>query len=147
MKTTVKMKTKTNVRKGPSNWAAAGTIILLFNMSVGAQTSTWVAPAAEAAKVNPVKSDASTLKDAKKIYTNTCGVCHGEKGKGDGVAAVACKPKPADHTSQKIHDESDGSLFWKMTTGKGPMPTYKKILTEQQRWELVNYIRTLYKGK
>jgi mono/diheme cytochrome c family protein len=38
---------------------------------------------------------------------------------------------------------TDGELFWKMTTGRAPMPSWQDKLTETQRWELVNYLRKL----
>jgi len=53
--------------------------------------------------------------------------------------------KPADHTSVAVQNQTDGALFWEMTTGHNPMPSYKLMFTEKQRWELVNYIRTLAK--
>ena len=89
--------------------------------------------------------NATVLADAKKLYTTNCAPCHGDKGRGDGPAAQALSPKPADHSSVLVQGETDGSLFWKLSEGRNPMPGYKKILTEQQRWELVNYIRTLAK--
>ncbi|HZY38300.1 MAG TPA: c-type cytochrome, partial [Mucilaginibacter sp.] len=82
-------------------------------MAARAQTKPWVAPATAQAVVNPVAPDASTLKDAKVIYITNCAPCHGDKGKGDGPAAAALNPKPADHTSPALRNESDGSLFWK----------------------------------
>ena len=69
--------------------------------------------------------------------------CHGASGKGDGAAAAALPPpKPADWTSAKVQAETDGELFWKITNGRGAMPPWKH-LPEKDRWELVNYIRTL----
>jgi mono/diheme cytochrome c family protein len=55
---------------------------------------------------------------------------------------VALNPKPADWTSRRVQDESDGELFWKITTGRGPMPAWRH-LPEADRWALVRYIRTL----
>jgi mono/diheme cytochrome c family protein len=52
---------------------------------------------------------------------------------------------PAKLSDPKLSTESDGALFWKITTGKKPMPTYGKRLSETDRWNLVNYIRTLPK--
>jgi mono/diheme cytochrome c family protein len=62
-------------------------------------------------------------------------------GKGNGIAAAALNPKPADHTSAALQKESDEALYWKMTEAHTPMPSYNQALTDTQRWMLVNYIR------
>ena len=59
--------------------------------------------------------------------------CHGAKGKGDGAAAAALNPKPADWTSKQVQDESDGEIFWKISTGRGAMPSWRH-LPENDRW-------------
>ena len=55
---------------------------------------------------------------------------------------MALNPKPADWTSKKVQDESDGEIFWKITTGRGAMPAWWH-LPEGDRWALVRYIRSL----
>jgi mono/diheme cytochrome c family protein len=107
-----------------------------------AQGSPWVAPASEKAKKNPAPSDKKTIDQGEKVAKINCVSCHGAKGKGDGAAAVALNPKPADWTSSRVQGESDGELFWKITTGRGPMPAWRH-LPEADRWALVRYIRTL----
>jgi mono/diheme cytochrome c family protein len=115
-----------------------------LNFKVSAQTK-WVAPASADKMKNPVNADAAAMKDAKTVYTSTCAPCHGVKGRGDGPAAVALNPKPADHSSKAIQGESDGSLYWKLTEGRGAMQSYKSQLSDKQRWALISYIRTLKK--
>ena len=105
----------------------------------------WVAPAAEKAKKNPLAADAKAVEQGKKAAQVNCASCHGASGKGDGAAAAALNPKPADWTSKKVQDETDGELFWKISNGRGAMPPWKH-LAENERWALVRYIRTL-KGK
>jgi mono/diheme cytochrome c family protein len=101
----------------------------------------WKAPADAKAMKNPVKG----VGNAKKNVETNCVTCHGPGGKGDGAAAAALPPpKPADWTSSKVASESDGELFWKITNGRGAMPPWKH-LPEKDRWEIVNYIRTLHK--
>lgn len=119
--------------------------VLLFSLNAAHAQTKWVTPAAAAAVKNPLAGNTTVVADAKAVYKTTCAPCHGEKGKGDGPAAVALNPKPADHTSAAIQAESDGSLFWKITTGRGAMQAYKTQLTDKQRWALVNFIRTLKK--
>jgi len=103
----------------------------------------WEAPADAIAVKNPLAGNSAALADAKKTYTTLCAPCHGDKGRGDGPAAVALNPRPADHSSKAIQAETDGSLYWKLTNGRGAMQAYKTQLTDNQRWGLVNYIRTL----
>jgi mono/diheme cytochrome c family protein len=122
---------------------------LLFTHAQAQSTKAkpWVAPASAIAVKNPFAGDANAPKEGKKLYTTYCTPCHGNGGKGDGVAAAAVNPKPADHTSEAVQSEPDGSLYWKMTEGRGPMISYKSLLTDNQRWQLVTYIKTLGKKK
>jgi mono/diheme cytochrome c family protein len=107
-----------------------------------AASGQWTAPPAERDKKNPLPAEAKTLAQGQKVAQSNCVSCHGAKGKGDGAAAVALNPKPADWTSKKIQGESDGEIFWKITTGHNAMPSWKH-LPEQDRWALVRYIRSL----
>ena len=102
----------------------------------------WDAPAAEKGKKNPLPADAKTIEQGKKVAQVNCVSCHGATGKGDGAAAVALNPKPADWTSATVQAESDGEIFWKISTGRGAMPAWN-FLPENDRWALVRYIRTL----
>jgi mono/diheme cytochrome c family protein len=106
----------------------------------------WVAPD-DAKKVkNPVPPTPETLADAEMLFTDNCVLCHGEKGLGDGPGAKTIKVKPANFADAKLMAaETDGSLFWKITMGRGPMPSWKDTLTDKERWELVGYIRKLTK--
>jgi mono/diheme cytochrome c family protein len=106
---------------------------------------TWKAPATADVNKNPLKGNASSAAQGKITYTTYCAACHGSKGKGDGVAASGLQKPPADHTSKAIQSQSDGAIFWKMSEGHNPMPAYKGMLSENQRWQLVCFIRTLAK--
>ncbi|HEX6079814.1 MAG TPA: cytochrome c [Methylomirabilota bacterium] len=104
----------------------------------------WTAPASEKAKKSPIAASAKVAEQGEKVAKVNCVSCHGSKGKGDGAAAVALNPKPADWTSKRVQDESDGELFWKISTGRGAMPSWRH-LPENDRWALIQYIRTLKK--
>jgi mono/diheme cytochrome c family protein len=112
-----------------------------------AQSPLWTAPAYVDTIKNPITFGQSEKTEATKIYTSTCWACHGLDGKGNGPAAANMKIKPADHTSSKVQAESDGSLFWKISTGRGDMQPYLKVLSVKQRWALVHYIRSLSQKK
>ncbi|HEY8733037.1 MAG TPA: c-type cytochrome [Puia sp.] len=123
--------------------------VLTINLSAFqsfGQSIAWVAPKSADNVKNPLSGNVSKVADTKALYITNCGPCHGDKGKGDGPAAQGLNPKPADHTSAAVQSESDGAIFWKLSEGRNPMPGYKKIFSEEQRWELINYIRTLAKG-
>jgi len=95
--------------------------------------------------VTGAKNSVKGVGGAKKTVETNCVTCHGASGKGDGAAAAALPPpKPADWTSPKVQAESDPVLFCKISDGRGAMPPWKH-LPEKDRWELVNYIRTLKK--
>ena len=124
------------------------TLVVVSNLiftKTFAQQKPWATPKEAQAIKNPVAANTTSLAEGKKLYVSNCTPCHGDKGRGDGPAAQALVPKPADHSSALVQSETDGSLFWKLSQGRKPMPAYGKTLTEQQRWELVNYIRTLAK--
>ena len=127
--------------------AATALIAVGAGATVWAQGE-WKAPA-EAKKLKNAradkKNDKAALANAKKLVETNCATCHGVGGKGDGPAAAALPPpKPADWTSAKVAKETDGELFWKITNGRGAMPPWKH-LPENDRWDIVNYIRTLQK--
>lgn len=104
----------------------------------------WVAPASSKELKNPFTGKANINK-GKSIYKTRCVICHGEKGAGDGPAGKALTPPAADHTAAYVQKQTDGELFWKVSEGRGAMVGWKLILSEEERWSLVNYMRTLAK--
>jgi mono/diheme cytochrome c family protein len=126
--------------------------ILFFMMSVvlvvfltAAQTSKWSAPDAAKKVANPVASDANSIAEGKKIYVSDCQKCHGKKGLGDGPNASELDNPLEALNSAGMKAQTDGELFWKISEGKKPMPSAKKTLSETQRWQVLDYIRTLAK--
>ena len=108
----------------------------------------WEAPARAARKTNPVPADAKSIAQGKQLYVAACLACHGPAGKGDGPAAATLerngiRVRPGNLSDPKLWEETDGALFWKLTEGKTPMPAWAETLSEEQRWLIVNYIRTL----
>jgi len=105
----------------------------------------WSWPVPEEAKQlkNPLHPTAPALKLARELYVDKCAHCHGDTGKGDGRDASRYDPAPMDFTDAKrMSQATDGELFYKISEGKKPMPVFKNKLTEDQRWELVLFIRS-----
>ena len=99
-------------------------------------------PSADAVK-NPLKGDQQAVLAGQKLYLKECTPCHGKKGEGDGISSVSLSRVPANHTAAKMKTLSDGALYWKISNGFSPMPPYNRTLSETQRWQLVNFLRTL----
>ena len=110
---------------------------------VAIQQKKWVAPASADKIANPLKGDANAAASGKKLYKAMCFVCHGPKGKGDGMGGAGLTPKPTDLTSEAVQSQTDGAIFWKIAEGRAPMAGYKTSIPEKKRWEIINYIRTL----
>ncbi len=105
----------------------------------------WKAPPEADITENPFRNDVKAAVAGKKVYMQMCAICHGDKGKGDGIAGTALNPRPVNFTDEGIQSQTDGAIFWKLTVGRPPMAGYKDILTVEQRWQLINFIRTYKK--
>lgn len=102
------------------------------------QDPQWIAPAAASAKANPLADKPETAAGGKKLFLRNCAECHGSDGAGME------KKHSADLQLSVIQQQSDGTLFWKITNGNAPkgMPSFSK-LPALQRWQLVLFLRTL----
>ena len=102
--------------------------------------------------------DAVTLRDpepvtetrvasGRVVFRESCITCHGERGRGNGPAAVGLDPPPADLVLH-VPQHPDGELFYMISRGmpNSAMPAWRSLLTEQQRWDVVHYLRALAAG-
>lgn len=114
-------------------------------MDMAANTDTAHAIPEEAAAVpNPVPATDASVAAGQATYTQNCAVCHGAQGEGDGAAAAGLNPKPADFHAAHVQELADGALFYVITHGREgtAMAAWETILSEEQRWEVVNFLRT-----
>ena len=103
----------------------------------------WIVPEAAKLVANPLKPSQANLPEARRLYLDKCAECHGDTGKGDGSQARMYEPQPTDFTdAQHMNTISDGELFYKITEGHRPMPGFKKRFTDEQRWNLVLFLRS-----
>jgi mono/diheme cytochrome c family protein len=136
------------MRKSRNSAASCSRILIVlavfsFSGPLLAQSSDWKAPPGVVNRPNPVPANANTIALGQKLFVGNCMTCHGPAGKGDGPGAAALEKKPADLTARIKAGATDGELFWKISEGRSPMISWKGSLSETQRWELVNYIKTL----
>jgi len=125
--------------------ALLASALITFSGEQVSSTEKWTAPAAEARKKNPVAVTESSLTAGQKIYLKRCVACHGKTGNGDGPDAADLGIDPAKLSDPAIRVETDGELFWKITVGKKPMPNYGTRLSPADRWNVINYLRSLAK--
>jgi len=129
-------------------WIAA---LAMLGMTIGSpaifgQEPEWKVPSRAARKRNPLPKDAATIALGKAVFEAQCVSCHGATGIGDGVAAKDLEKSPGNLTEAEMQAQTDGALFWKITTGRAPMTAFGDTLSVEQRWQVVHYIRTLVDG-
>ena len=105
----------------------------------------WVSPALSVVTKNPITPSQTSIAAGQKIYLKRCTACHGKTGNGDGPDAADLGIHPAKLSDPAMREETDGGLFWKITVGKKPMPNYGTRLSPTDRWNVINYLRTLAK--
>jgi len=116
--------------------AAGGAAFLYYH-------SDWRVPAQMKKMHNPVPASREAIGAGMVIYMDHCQGCHGENGDGKGEKAEKLSVAPANFTdAHAMSAATDGELFWKITRGRRPMPSFKQKLTDEERWQLVVYIRT-----
>ena len=97
-----------------------------------------------AAVQNPFAPTPDSLAAGEQVYRIDCASCHGVTGRGDGPAGLALNPRPADFRVHMAAGHTDGELFYWLSDGvRGTsMPAFKERLAEEQRWHVINFIRT-----
>lgn len=119
--------------------------LTLFSLTAGAQSKGWAAPAEYKTMKNPVAKGDASNKAGMALYTKNCASCHGKAGLGDGVKARMLKEFPGDFSAAAFQGQADGEHFYKTKFGKGEMPKYEGKLSDDDIWNIVNYMRTFKK--
>lgn len=112
-------------------------IFLTLFLGAFAQTTAWVVTTEQATKINPLKIEPKNLAIGRNIFKRTCVACHGEKADGKGLIPSS---NLIDTAFQK---QTDGVVFYKISTGRDKMPPFSAMLKEDEIWSLINYLRVL----
>ena len=93
---------------------------------------------------NPIEADEASIARGAELYDLHCKMCHGQTFEGNGPIGPFLANKPANLTSPVVQAKSDGSIFLTISNGvEGKMPPLNENLLVPDRWDLVNFIRTL----
>ena len=107
------------------------------------QKPNWTIPDEAKQRKNPLAPSEAALKAAKQVFAEQCANCHGDTGKGDGSDAMMYDPAPANLTdAAHMNKMTDGEIYYMISEGRKPMPSFKKRLTDEQRWQLVLLVRS-----
>ncbi|MRR19297.1 cytochrome c [bacterium] len=99
----------------------------------------WVVPEERRGRLSTFPFTDETRKDGERLYNINCLSCHGTPGKNNYIALV---PSPGDPATEKIQRNSDGEIFHKVSVGRGPMPSFRSVLTTDEIWKVVSYLRS-----
>lgn len=92
--------------------------------------------------VNPVAATPANIAQGARLYGTFCLHCHGAKGRGDGPVAAKIS-KPADLTAKQYIESRDGLFYYTIRHGTPIMPALAEAIAPRERWEIVNFVRTL----
>ena len=117
--------------------------LVLFALSSFTFQTPWEVPAKYKTLENPTNgSDEDGI--GEELFAQHCKSCHGREGYGDGSKAATLNSEMRDFTSEEVQAQKDGELYYKSFIGRDEMPNFeKKISDDEDRWMLINYIRTL----
>ncbi len=98
----------------------------------------WVVPEERRGRLSTFPFTDETRKEGERLYTINCMSCHGTPGKNNYIALV---PSPGDPATEKIQRNNDGEIFHKVSVGRGQMPSFRSVLTTDEIWKIVSYVR------
>lgn len=113
------------------------TAVLLFMWTQQVWGQEWNVPEDQSSLPNPKEYTLENVKTGKELYIRNCRSCHGDPGKNNPLNLV---PLPVDIASERMHLNTEGGMYYKITSGRGVMPPFKTTLSEDERWMLVNFI-------
>ena len=118
----------------------ASVIIFSFQTATQSWAHGWMAPKEAARLQNPVTPDEDSLWSGKMAYQENCAACHGDSLQGLKALETGLG-MDTPNLKERLKSHSDGDFFWKINEGRGEMPSFKDELSDEQKWQIINYIR------
>ena|SRR5690554_4467548 len=136
---------KINFLTYPLVFLAAGLLLAAFaSPKATLLVKDWEVPAKYVEMKNPHAGDASLDRVGKMMYAKHCKSCHGNVGLGDGPKAASMTATMMPFNDAKFQAQTDGEIYYQTIIGRDEMPNFeKKIPEEEDRWALINFIRSL----
>lgn len=103
----------------------------------------WVVPEERRGRLSTFPFTDETRKEGERLYNINCISCHGNPGKGN---YIALEPSPGDPATEKIQRNLDGEIFHKLVVGRGQMPSFRSVLSTDEIWKIVSYLRSFNKS-
>lgn len=118
--------------------------ISIFCISIAGHSfaHSWMAPKDEAKKTNPIALSNKSVANGQNIFENKCSYCHGNKAKGISKKDTGLS-KDTPNLIQRLNNHTDGDFHWKIINGKDEMPAFKDDLTDNEIWDIINYLKKL----
>jgi len=115
------------------------TAILLQLIASELYCQQWIVPDDKRGRLSTFPFNEESKKAGERIYSINCMSCHGTPGKANYINLV---PPPGDPATPKIQNNKDGEIFYKVASGRGPMPSFKSVLSTNEIWNVISYIRS-----
>ncbi len=95
--------------------------------------------------INPIENSDNNIARGEWIYRNYCQVCHGMTGLGDGPVTKRGVPPPPSLLTENVINMKDGQLYFIISHGKGNMASYRSQVQRNDRWKVIQFLRTMGK--
>lgn len=99
----------------------------------------WKVPGPVRGRVCPFRFTKDNISQGEVLFQRNCKACHGDPGQHNWAKII---PTPPDPASEAFQAQTDGEMYFRITVGKAPMPSFKTILSGDERWYVISYIRS-----
>ncbi len=112
-------------------------LIAILYLAIQVSAQEWEVPADQKDIKNPLEYNLANVKKGKELFYQNCKSCHGDPGKNNVLPLV---PPPVDIASEKMQKNTEGEIYYKISTGRAGMPQFKATISDDDKWRIVNFI-------